>query len=973
MNNAYTHVLLAPACKIAAPIVFILAGLLLPGHTFAQVHQLDWGYQFVGSNNVYPYANATDLYGNVINVGGFTHIYDFDIKGGVHFLTPNTWSSGFIQKLNPAGNLQNAIAIGPTGSSGCRSVATDGLGNIYVAGVFSNTIDFDPDSTSSYFLTAPNPNSLFFLKLDPSLNFIWARMVDNDLSSNNTVALEVDSTGNMYSVFNFGGPTDFDPDSISAYILNSTDGQIGLLKLDASGSFVWGRQIGDGASCSIRDLDLSHSGNMYLAGHFDDTIDVDPTPGVVHIANTINGRAGFAMSVDPNGMLRWANVAATSGVWNTSGSKSLSVCNGIGVDSQDNVYVSGSWAGVIDLDPSPATLIDSTFGNKNHFVQKLDSAGNLLWVRTIYDAADPVGSSVHTDAKVEVDANDNVVAVVNFDLSPDIDPGPGVHTVPGIIDTWNMYFQRFNPTGDFVWGGYISANGYSQLKDISYAGDVLHLLGRLGGSGDVDPGSGVHNLFAGLPNKTFIDKLNTCYPAHTTHTASACSSFTWIDGITYTSSTNSATYTYPDALGFDCDSIITLDLTIGPATSTDSIHTCDSLTWIDGITYYSNNNTATHTYPGVTANGCDSIVTLNLSMGPLSTTDQIVACDSVTWIDGNTYTTSNSTANQLFTTAQNCDSLVQLDLTLGYSTITIDSSIACDSFTWIDGLTYTASNDTASYMLQSDLGCDSLVLLNLAVNPSMSSIDSIAGCDSFTWIDGVSYTASTSGPTHMLTTSQGCDSLVTLALTMAQSSTTTENITACIEYTWSDGNTYYASNNSATQLFTSTAGCDSVIQLDLTINEVDVAVTTLGASLGANAILSTYQWLDCDNGYAELPGQTGQLLARASPGSYAVVVETNNCIDTSTCYPLNITGISPLAYSPAISALPNPTSGKLLIRSTSLAAVQIRVLNVTGRLVQEHHQDSSAPIELTLDGPAGIYIIEATQGNTTQYIRVVKL
>ena len=87
----------------------------------------------------------------------------------------------------------------------------------------------------------------------------------------------------------------------------------------------------------------------------------------------------------------------------------------------------------------------------------------------------------------------------------------------------------------------------------------------------------------------------------------------WLDGITYYASNNTATHIIPSSAG--CDSIITLNVTIlQPTYGTDVQTVCDSLTWIDGITYYSNNTTATHIIPNVA--GCDSIITLNLTIIP---------------------------------------------------------------------------------------------------------------------------------------------------------------------------------------------------------------------------------------------------------------------------------------------------------------------------------------------------------------------
>ena len=70
-----------------------------------------------------------------------------------------------------------------------------------------------------------------------------------------------------------------------------------------------------------------------------------------------------------------------------------------------------------------------------------------------------------------------------------------------------------------------------------------------------------------------------------------------------------------------------------------------------------------------------------------------------------------------------CDSLVTLDLTINNSYSTTDVQGACDSYTWIDGNTYTTSNNTASFMLSSMTGCDSLVTLDLTIDNSLTGTD----------------------------------------------------------------------------------------------------------------------------------------------------------------------------------------------------------------------------------------------------------
>ena len=315
----------------------------------------------------------------------------------------------------------------------------------------------------------------------------------------------------------------------------------------------------------------------------------------------------------------------------------------------------------------------------------------------------------------------------------------------------------------------------------------------------------------------------------------ACGAYTWIDGNTYTTSNNSATHTVTNAAG--CDSIVSLDLTINNSnTGIDVVTACDTYTWIDGNTYTTSNNTATHTLTNSV--GCDSVVTLDLTINNSNTgIDEITACDAYTWIDGNTYTASNNSATHILTNTAGCDSIVTLNLTVNSSYSTIDVQGSCDSYTWIDGNTYTSSNNTASVLLTSSAGCDSLVTLDLTIDSSLSSTDTQVACGSFTWIDGISYSANNNTATFLLTAIGGCDSLVTLNLTINSATTGVDEIVACDTYTWIDGNTYTENNSSATHMLTNSVGCDSLVTLDLTINNSNTGIDNITAC-------DAHTWID---------------------------------------------------------------------------------------------------------------------------------
>jgi hypothetical protein len=457
-----------------------------------------------------------------------------------------------------------------------------------------------------------------------------------------------------------------------------------------------------------------------------------------------------------------------------------------------------------------------------------------------------------------------------------------------------------------------------------------------------------------------------------TNVVSACGSYTWIDGNTYTSSNSTATHLLTSTFG--CDSLVTLNLTITNTTeSTDVVSACDSYTWIDGNTYTSSNNTATHT---LTSAGCDSLVTLNLTiLDATASTDVVSACGSYTWIDGNTYTSSNATATHVLTNAAGCDSLVTLNLTIMDATASTDVVSACGSYKWINGNTYTSSNSTATHLMPSTSGCDSLVTLNLTITNTTASTDVVSTCGSYTWIDGNTYTSSNNTATHTLTNDTGCDSLVTLNLTIKQASTSTDVITACEAYTWIDGITYTTSNGTATHTFTNEAGCDSTVTLNLTIYAVDGNVTITGTELIASDSGSEYQWIDC-NSETTIPGETNQIFMPTKNGNYSVIVSEGGCSATSECINLTITGFEEIPGG-EITAYPNPTSTSFVISSDTEfrdAKVNVFSLNLMGgppliELIIHSGKMYSINME---DYASGLYLVEVSQKNITRRIKLIK-
>jgi len=422
---------------------------------------------------------------------------------------------------------------------------------------------------------------------------------------------------------------------------------------------------------------------------------------------------------------------------------------------------------------------------------------------------------------------------------------------------------------------------------------------------------------------------------------------------------------------YQLSTIITVPLYF-PNSGTDVITACDSLVWIDGNTYTVNNATATHTLTNL--NGCDSTVTLNLNIiHATSGTDIITACDSLVWIDGNTYTSSNNVATHTLTNVSGCDSIVTLNLTINNSNSGTDTQVACDSFTWIDGNTYTMSNTTATHILTNVLGCDSVVTLNLTINNN-TGIDTQVACDSLVWIDGNTYTTSNNSATHILTNINGCDSIVTLNLTIIQSNSGIDVITACDSFTWIDGNTYISSNNTAIHTLTNVSGCDSIVTLDLTIDTVDVTVTVTDPSIVSNATGATYQWLDCDSDFVIISGETNQDFTAITNGSYAVEVTQNNCIDTSSCYLISTIDVLENSFGSDLILYPNPTLGQVVVDlGGAYRTVNLTVTNIAGQATLTKEFRETNLLQFKIEGPVGIYFIEIkTKEGRSAKLKILK-
>ncbi|MBK7761991.1 MAG: hypothetical protein IPI46_01290 [Bacteroidetes bacterium] len=243
---------------------------------------------------------------------------------------------------------------------------------------------------------------------------------------------------------------------------------------------------------------------------------------------------------------------------------------------------------------------------------------------------------------------------------------------------------------------------------------------------------------------------------------------------------------------------------------------------------------------------------------------------SVSYADA-VVTTCPRVINRTWTLTDGCGNSSNCVQTINviYSTPpTSFSATACDSYTWAaNGNTSYTTTGSYAHTFVNAAGCDSVVTLNLTVNYSSTSSTTATACDSYTWADnGATYTA-TGTYTHTSMNMSGCVNTATLNLTVNYSSSSSESATACNSYTWAANGATYTQGGTYTATSTNVNGCVHTTTLNLTVNYSSTSSTTATAC-------DTYTWSDNGATYT-------------ATGTYTYTsMNMSGCVNTAT---LNLT------------------------------------------------------------------------------------
>ena len=208
-----------------------------------------------------------------------------------------------------------------------------------------------------------------------------------------------------------------------------------------------------------------------------------------------------------------------------------------------------------------------------------------------------------------------------------------------------------------------------------------------------------------------------------------------------------------------------------------------------------------------------------------------------------------------------------------------------------------------------------------------------------------------------------------------------------VRYTWNNGGENgipIIADNSVTYTVKGYDGlnCASIDSVTVTADTVATEVTVLKQTLQANVVSTNYQWLDCDNNWMPIRGETNRSFTDIAGGRFSVELEQNSCIDTSVCYLIlgdsNLVDINEVSikqiYGNEIQIFPNPTSGIIEFKGLSdIGEFTLSVYTADGKLVQKNESVTTNSLVLDIsDLHSGLYLVELKSATTVIRKRILK-
>lgn len=458
----------------------------------AQPAYFNWAKQAGGVGEDVGFSIAIDNFGNTYSTGKFEGTVDFDPGVGVVNLTSKGGSDIFITKLDANGNFIWVKQLGGNLDDIGTSITTDNSGNLFLTGLFRDQVDFDPNSAVTN-LTSKGGDDIFILKLTLSGNFILIKQIGG-IGTQESQDITIDKYGNIYTTGQFTNTTDFDPGLDSFTYTSQFRNGFFVSKLDSLGKFLWAKKFESFSWNQSVSITTDLFGNVIFTGNFGGEIDFNPGLGIYKLITLSDNHFDmFICKLNSTGEFVWAGQI---------GGSISSIGTSVVTDKFSNVFITGSFMGQVDFDPSigKANYLNTKSQAYGAFISKLDSLGNFVWAKQLGGNNETMGSSL------KIDDLGNIYSSGQFIGKEDFDPGAGIFNLQS--NGYDAYLSKLDPKGNFIWAK--NFGGFTQIGINDFVLDEfgnIYSTGYFNEESDFDPDSASFNLTSNGSLDIFIHKL----------------------------------------------------------------------------------------------------------------------------------------------------------------------------------------------------------------------------------------------------------------------------------------------------------------------------------------------------------------------------------------------------------------------------------------------------------------------------------
>ncbi|MDB4534353.1 SBBP repeat-containing protein [Vicingaceae bacterium] len=618
-----------------------------------------------------------------------------------------------------------------------------------------------------------NKNKIGFLlgEYDKNLPLIIDPLVYSTFigggNSDAIFSLKTDSIGNVY-ITGYCSSSSF-PTTIGAYDeIENGDTEIFVAKLNATGSnLFYSTYIGGNSSEGGAELDIDNQGNVYVTGQTNSS-NFPVTLGAFD--QTYKGTDGYISKL---------NASGSALIYSTYlGGTTTDNCQSIVVDNFGNAYVTGD-AG-FNFPTTIGAFDVSHNGVQDVHITKLNASGSALIYSTY------IGGPLYITAKdIAIDGGGNAYITGYSD--------PGYLITPGVygetIDGSGVIITKINADGtNLIYSTVIGGSGFETGMSIAIDdNDNIYIAGQTTstdfptsiGAYDSTYNGGLKDGFVlsvnisggGLNFSTFIGGSNT----ENVNDIKVDTNYnSYITGGTKSTNFPVTIGSYDDSHNGNEDVFLSKINALGTqmeystflgSTSTDRGYEIDlnEDIYIGGYTGGNGYPITPGVYDTSHNGNADGFVT-KLNICNTSSSTSITACESYISPSGNYSWNSSNIYVDTIPNSYGCDSIMTINLTINNNSFSIINESACLSYVSPSGNNIWTTTNTYFDTIPNSEGCDSLITINLTIYNNSSFIMADTVCTNYTSPSGI-YSWTNSGTYFdTIANSIGCDSLLTINL-----------------------------------------------------------------------------------------------------------------------------------------------------------------------------------------------------------------